>query len=75
MKITSEQLNSIGLHSTQKTPHLFSDFEDMCFNNRTNELFYVNCVDGSTELYRKVTDFEDLKQAIYDGFGVDCDSM
>lgn len=68
MKITLEQLREIGFIQYPKQPHLFGDWEDIEFNQKTNELFYHNCVDGSIELYRKVKDFEDLKQALYDGF-------
>lgn len=68
MKITKEQLKEIGFIQYPKKPHLFGDWEDIEFNQKTNELFYHNCVDGSIELYRKVSDFEDLKQALWDGF-------
>lgn len=70
MKITKEQLETVNLHQYREHSHLFGDFEDVEFNQKTNELFYHNCLDGSTELYRKVKDFEDLKQALYDGFGL-----
>jgi hypothetical protein len=68
MKITKEQLELIDLHQYPKKQHLFGDWEDAEFNQKTNELFYFNCVDGSTELYRKVKDFEDLKEALFYGF-------
>ncbi len=68
MRISKEQLESVGLFQYPKKPHLFGDREDIEFNQKTNELFYFNWVDGSTELYRKVKDFEDLQQALYDGF-------
>lgn len=74
MKITDEQLKSIGFRQYPKHPHLFGDYEDIEFNQKTNELYYHNCVDGSIELYRKVKDFEDLKQALYDGFNIDIES-
>lgn len=70
MKITKEQLETVNLHQYREHYHLFGDYEDVEFNQKTNELFYHNCSDGSTELYRKVKDFEDLKQALYDGFGL-----
>lgn len=70
MKITKQQLESINLIQYLKQPHLFGDWEDIEFNQKTNELFYHSCVDGSLDLYRKVIDFEDLIQALYDGFGV-----
>lgn len=67
--ITKEQLEEIGLIQ-YKFPqqHLWGDWEDLEFNSRSKELFYHNCVNGDLTLYRKVIDFEDLKQAIYDGF-------
>ena len=68
MRISKEQLESVGLFQYSENPHLFGDREDIEFNQKTNELFYFNWVDGSTELYRKVKDFEDLQQALYDGF-------
>lgn len=68
MKITKEQLETVNLYPYREHSHLFGDYEDIEFNQKTNELFYHSCVDGSTELYRKVSDFEDLKQALYDGF-------
>lgn len=68
MKISKEQLEQVGLSQYPKKPHLFGDWEDIEFNQKTSDLFYFNCVDGSTELYRKVKNFEDLKQALYDGF-------
>ena len=68
MKISKEQLEQASLYQYPKKPHLFGDWEGIEFNQKTNELFYFNCVDGSTELYRKVKNFEDLKQALYDGF-------
>lgn len=71
MKISKEQLESVELYQYPKEHHLFGDWEDIEFNQKTNELFYHSCVDGSTDLYRKVKDFEDLKQALYDGFGLD----
>ena len=71
MKITKEQLESLHLHQYPNKPHLFGDWEDIEFNQKTNELFHLNCVDGSLDLYRKVKDFEDLKQALWDGFGLD----
>lgn len=74
MKITNEQLESIGFIQYPKHPHLFGDYEDIEFNQKTNELYYHNCVDGSIDLYRKVNDFEDLKQALYDGFNIDVES-
>lgn len=68
MKISKEQLESINLHQYPKKQWLFGDWEGIEYNQKTNELFYFNCVDGSTELYRKVKDFEDLQQALWDGF-------
>jgi len=68
MKITKEQLNQVGLWQYPKQPHLFGEWEDIAFNQKTNELFYHSCVDGSLDLYRKVKDFEDLKEALYYGF-------
>lgn len=65
MKISKEQLENIGLKQYPKKQNLFGDWEDIEFNNKTNELFYQNCVDGSVELYRRV---EDLEQALWDGF-------
>jgi hypothetical protein len=71
MKISKEQLEQVKLYQYPKKPYLFGDWEDLEFNQKTNELFYHSCVDGSVDLYRKVKDFEDLKQALYDGFGLD----
>lgn len=71
MRISKEQLESFGLFQYPKQLHLFGDWENIEFNQKTNELFYFNCVDGSTELYRKVKDFEDLVIALYDGFNLD----
>jgi len=71
MRINKEQLESVGLFQYPKQPHLFGDLEDIEFNQKTNELFYFNWVDGYTELYRKVRDFEDLVIALYDGFNLD----
>ena len=68
MKINKEQLEEIGLHQYPKQLHLFGDWEDIEFNQITNELYWFDCVDGSTELYRKVKNLEYLKQALYDGF-------
>lgn len=68
MKIPNNELENLGFSPYPKQPWLWGDWEDIEFNNRSGELFYHNCVDGSTELYRKVTDIDDLKQAIYDGF-------
>lgn len=68
MKITKEQLEKLNLYQYPEQPHLFGDYEDKQFNQNTNELFYHSCVDGSLELYRKVNDIEDLKQALWDGF-------
>ena len=68
MKISKEQLENIGLKQYPKKQNLFGDWEDIEFNNKTKELFYHNCVDGSVELYRRVKDFEDLEQALWDGF-------
>jgi hypothetical protein len=66
--ISNKDLENLGLTSYPKQPWLWGDWEDIEFNNRTGNLFYFNCIDGSTELYRKVIDIDDLKQAIYDGF-------
>lgn len=71
MRINKEQLESVGLFQYSENPHLFGDREDIEFNQKTNELFYFNWVDGSTELYRRVKDFEDLVIALYDGFNLD----
>jgi hypothetical protein len=71
MKISKKQLEEIGLHQYPTKQWLFGDWENIEFNNKTNELFYHSCVDGSVELYRQVKDFEDLKQALYDGFNLD----
>lgn len=68
MKIKEEDLIEFGWRQYPKQPYLWGDWEDIEYNNKSGELFYHNCVDGSIELYRKVKDFEDLKQAIYDGF-------
>lgn len=69
MKINNEQLKDIGLTQyPSPRQHLWGDWEDLEFNTRTNELFYHSCVDGELELCCRVTDFEHLKQAIYDGF-------
>ena len=73
MKITTDQLKEVNLHQYPTQQHLFGDWENIEFNQKTNELFWFDCIDGSTELYRKVKDFEDLKQALYDGFGSDWD--
>lgn len=72
-QITTEQLKEIGFIQYLNKPHLFGDWEDIEFNQKTNELFYHNCVDGSTELYRKVKDFEDLQEALWDGFKYEID--
>ncbi len=71
MKITKEQLEEVSLYQYPKNPFLFGDWESIEFNQKTNELFYHNCVNGDLNLYRKVKDFEDLKQALYDGFKLD----
>ena len=71
MKITEEDLSEVGFYKYPKRSHLFGDWENIEFNQKTNELFYHSCVDGSVELYRKVINFEDLKQALYDGFDLD----
>lgn len=68
MKVKEEDLKTIGLTQYPKRPHIWGDWEDLEYNNKSGDLYYHNCVDGSLELYRKVTDVEDLKQAIYDGF-------
>jgi hypothetical protein len=62
------EIIAIGLYEHPKKPHIFSDWEDIEYNNKSKELFYHNCVNGELTLYRKVTDIEDLKQALYDGF-------
>jgi hypothetical protein len=74
MKITNEELDSIGFIQYPDHPYLFGDYEDIEFNQKTNELFHHSSVNGSVKLYRKVKDFEDLKQALYDGFKIDIDS-
>jgi len=66
--ITKDEIEGIGLYQYPKKPHLFGDWEDIEYNNKTKELFYHNCVNGELTLYRKVTDIDDLKQALYDGF-------
>lgn len=66
--IQSEILEEIGLRPYPKTPWIWGDWEDLEYNNKTHELFYHSCIDGTLTLYRKVKDGEDLKQAIYDGF-------
>lgn len=71
--ITAEELKKIGLRQYPKHPHLFGDWEDIEFNIKTKELFYHDCVNGDIDLYRKVKDLEDLKQALYDGFGWETD--
>tara|TARA_R110000782_G_scaffold12334_1_gene37171 strand:- start:178 stop:402 length:225 start_codon:yes stop_codon:yes gene_type:complete len=71
MKITEEELSELGLYRYPKREHLFGDWENIEFNKKTNELFYHNCMDGSVELYRRVKNFEDLTQALYDGFDLD----
>ena len=71
MKINKEQLQEVNLYQYPEKHHLFGDWEDIEFNQKTNELFYHSCVDGSLDLYRKVKDFEDLKQALWDGFKLD----
>lgn len=71
MKITKQQLEELQLYQYPNVKYLYGDYEDIEFNQATNELFYHSCVDGSVELYRKVKDFEDLKQALFDGFGLD----
>lgn len=71
MKIAEEELSEVGLYKYPKHSNLFGDWETTEFNQKTNELFYFSCVDGDIELYRKVINFEDLKQALYDGFNLD----
>jgi|TARA_R110000782_G_scaffold144871_2_gene237687 hypothetical protein len=63
-----EEIEEIGLRVYPNNPNLFGDWEDIEYNNKTKELFYHSCIDGTLTLYRKVTDIEDLKQALYDGF-------
>ena len=70
-KITTTELEEIGLFQYSTHPHLYGDYEDIEFNQKTSELFYHNCIDGRIELYRKVKGLEDLKQALYDGFKLD----
>jgi hypothetical protein len=70
MKIPNKDLEDLGLVQNISNLKLWWDShrEDLQYNNKSGELFYYNCVDGSIELYRKVTDIDDLKQAIWDGF-------
>lgn len=68
MKIENKDLDNLGLRQYPKSDKLWGDWEDIEYNNKTGELFYHSCIDGSLELYRKVIDITDLKQAIYDGF-------
>jgi hypothetical protein len=71
MKINKEQLESVGLYQYTDNPYKFGDYEDIEFWQKTNELFYHSSIDETLNLYRKVKDFEDLKQALYDGFKID----
>jgi len=68
--MNKEQLEELGLYQYPKQSHIYGTWEDIEFNSKTKELFYHDCRDGSLELYRKVKDLEDLKQALYDGFGL-----
>lgn len=68
MKISISELESIHLYQYPNKPWIFGDMEDIEFNNKTMDLYYHCCIDGSLELYRRVVDFDDLKQALYDGF-------
>lgn len=64
--MNKEDIEKIGLIEIR--PNIFSDREDIEFNTKTKELFYFDCTNGQTTLYRKVKDLEDLKQALIDGF-------
>jgi hypothetical protein len=68
MKISNKDLEDLGFRNYPNKPWLWGDWEDIEYNNKTGELFYHSCIDGSIELYRKIIDINDLKQAIYDGF-------
>lgn len=51
MKITKQQLEELQLYQYPNVKYLYGDYEDIEFNQATNELFYHSCVDGSVELY------------------------
>ena len=40
MKILEEDLSEVGLYKYPKRSHLFGDWENIEFNQKTNELFY-----------------------------------
>ena len=67
MDITGEKLNELGLYYSSYNNY-YHDNEDIAFKLPSKELFYMSCVDGSLELYRKVKDLEDLKEALWLGF-------
>lgn len=69
MKITFEQLSS--LHWGEMEPDLWGDNEDVAFHIYTNNLYFHNCINGELTLYRRVKDFEDLRQALYDEFKIE----
>jgi hypothetical protein len=66
--ISKEELEQINLFQLSKNNYLFGNLEDIRFNQKTNNLYYHNCINGDLILYRKVKDFEDLKNALYEGF-------
>lgn len=69
MKVTNRDLEDLELRQyPPPRQHIWGDWENLEYNNKTGELFYHSCVDGELELCCRITDFEHLKQAIYDGF-------